>query len=531
VHDLATDIADTSCGVFFSISEALDPEKLHRFIVGEDEAPQAMEAREAAEALGDPFATLVLLRGVFPRTAAEVLDAIDAATADGDPLRQQMSFVLGEGSQIPVDAETAGLRRSMRFLVTRGTGPQGPDLLMSAFSPDQAEAEVMAWDARSGGFNYYRPVGPSVAWVFVGNSRHALLEPTEGKGPFESHTSGNFLMKELRAPWVHWHSPDANVFPTAFPDGDPLREHPWFTAKEPQGALTCELQVAKPGISRWTAARFEALLAGDGSIERPGRILAQILDTPTVNLISSHAEGTAVGSEPVDLPQTFFVDSEGLCETLGLQAPEGFAVGGPIYASSLNSFNVRLSDGEGFERPGDTHFAFVVPEPAFEDSEVLRAAIRVGLITERLAACLLMTDFPNPVFSTRRASLLAHVPGVATVTQGQSGFSQEMADAILGAAPGTPDGSPEREFAERWEAGEEWRVQFGLLLADYYRAVGEGLRNQERFDDYFVLAESRRERVRGMPISENPLLFARSDAPLTTRAMAADGSVLTTGEV
>jgi len=46
-------------------------------------------------------------------------------------------------------------------------------------------------------------------------------------------------------------------------------------------------------------------------------------------------------------------------------------------------------------------------------------------------------DFPNPVFSERRASLLAHAPDVPDAQ-----FAQATADAILAAADGTPPGSP-----------------------------------------------------------------------------------------
>ena len=61
-------------------------------------------------------------------------------------------------------------------------------------------------------------------------------------------------------------------------------------------------------------------------------------------------------------------------------------------------------------RKGDTHFCFLVPERAFEDQAVLREAIEIGLVTKRLAACLLMVDPWNPIFSDRRRALLRHVP-------------------------------------------------------------------------------------------------------------------------
>ena len=188
-------IPDTTCAAFRRLApELLQPDRVHRFVVGEDPAPWALTGEEAAAELGDPFATLLLLRGVFPRTAGEVLAALDRATIEGDPLRRGFFFLLGEGSQIPMTPATAAVDRNLRFLAARGTGPDGADVLISAFHPDEGNVELMSWDRRSGGFNYYQTVGASSAWVFAGNSRHALADPTQGKGPFESHLSGNFVM-------------------------------------------------------------------------------------------------------------------------------------------------------------------------------------------------------------------------------------------------------------------------------------------------------------------------------------------------
>jgi hypothetical protein len=529
----AGDLTTESCAVFNQLAESAGPNTLVRFIVGEDHEPATLDAKEIARELGDPFATLLLAKGTFPRSAEGVFEALDQAVAPGDVLskQSQRSFILGEGSQIPFN-DAPKLDRLFRFVVTRGSAPDGPDLIVSAFVPDQPDdVELMAWDRSAGGFNFYRSIGTEGAWVLAGNSARAVVDPTQGKGPFESHKSGNFLMKELRSPWINWHSPDANIQPTAFAEDDPRRTHPWFTQKEPQGALVCEAAVARPSISRWVKARFDGLFAGGGAIQDPLRIMQQILDTPTANLISSHTEsGPATTAASVDLPQTFFVDSEALTETLGLQAPPNFTVSGSIYASALQAFAVKLSDNQGFERPGDTHFAFVVPERAFEDQEVLRAVIRAGLVSDRLAASLLMTDFPNPVFSERRASLLRHVPAAAQVAGGRSTFSEEFAEAILAAAKQAADGSPEHEFAERWNIGDSFKDAFNAMLNNYYSAVTARLATEEGFNDYFQLAESRRQKIREMPIFESPLLFAETNIAQATRTMRADGTVTVEGE-
>lgn len=523
---------DTSCAVFAAPDFALNPDVVHRFLVGADPEPRPMSVDEAERELGDPFATLLLLRGRFPRTAEDTVTAIAGAAAEGDPLRDQMFFLLGEGGKIPFDAATAALDRGLRFVVTLGATPngpaEGPDVLLSASHPRSSGVELMAWDRRVGGFNYYRSVGGNATWVFAGNSRHALSDPTQGKGPFESHTSGAFLMKEIKLPWIHWDSPEAHIFADAFAAADDRRRHEWFTMKQPGGAYTLEFAVARPAIDRWARARFDLMVAGDGAIERPARFMEQILATPTVNLASSLRESRSASPTPssVGLPESFFVDTDGL-DALGLETPPPLVVDDDIYQATLRRFDVKLSDGRGFERRGDTHFAFTVPERALEDQVVLRESRRIGLLSRRLAACLLMVDFPNPIFSDRRAALLAHVPSSATLNGGQSAFSQETAEAILAAAETSPEGSPEREFAERWGVGDDFEAPFNRVLTSYYRAIEERLLTQAGFDAYFELAESRRQRAIGaLPIArENKLLFAQTNVPPISREMRPDGSV------
>src|SRR6185436_8896849 len=189
------------------------------------------------------------------------------------------------------------------------------------------------------------------------------------------------------------------------------RTHPWFLQRK--GANVCEAAVAEPAIRRWARARMARLAGADGVIRRPARFMEQILGTPTVNLITSHTESGAAagGAGTVDLPQTFFVSSRALTELLNLQAPPQFEVAAQLYAANLRAFGFALRDqNAGFEQPGDTHFAFLVPERALEDDVVLEQALASGLLTPRLAAALLMVDFPNPLWSRRREALLAHVP-------------------------------------------------------------------------------------------------------------------------
>ena len=480
-----------------------------------------MTTAEIAQDLSDPFAALLLLNGVFPSTAQELLDALDAATGEGDRLREQRSFMLGEGSQLPVrEVDTDSTNRGLRFLIARGGGNDGPDLIISASHPFEGLVELMAWDMVHQGFNFYRTLGDGGRWVWAGNSRHALQQPTRGKGPFESHPSGNLIMKELKFPWVHWHSFKVHISAAVFEEADVPREHQWFLDKS--GAETCETDVVMPSIVRWTNVRFERVLSGAVTID-PVLLIEHVVTCPTVNLASSGTESAAakLGSS-IDLPPGFFVDADAM-EAVGLPEPPAFAVPGEMYASSLETFGFHMTDGS-FSQPGDTHFAFVVPERAFEDIEVLRQAIARGVISPRLAAALLMVDFPNPVFSRKRAKLLASVPSVPA--SDPDGLSEAIAASILAASEESPDGTPERDFAARWNLGDDgWRESFSLELNDYYTAVESRLGSQQGFNDFVRLAESRRHHVRDLPIFESRLLFPETNLDRQDLVMSPNGTV------
>lgn len=88
----------------------------------------------------------------------------------------------------------------------------------------------------------------SSACLYAGDSRHVLHDPTQGKGPFESHLSGTFVMKELRFPWLHWHSKAAPVLPPVLPR-EPFVGHPWVTGDSPQKATSARSRSPSRGSS------------------------------------------------------------------------------------------------------------------------------------------------------------------------------------------------------------------------------------------------------------------------------------------
>ncbi len=499
-----------------------DADSLVRFVLGPDTEPAVLEPSEIAT-LGDPLARHLFSNSVFPTTAQGVLTSLDDAIGNGDPLSIQSSFVVGEGSQLSPGVAGAGIRS---FLVTRGEGADGPDIILSATErPDNGFVEVMAWDTTAGGFNYYT-TDPGAPWVLAGNSADAFRERSAGLGPFESHPSGNVIMKELRRPWVHWQSIDASVRVAAVPPE--IVSHRWFADKK--GAESFETQAVIPAIKRWNRVRLDEMSAS-GLVTSVPLLVRSFLGTPTVNLVSSleDAESVLDESNPRDfkLPGAFLADTECLSGVLGLPAPtdEQRTVSGATYREVLVSHGVTLGLDDGtavLDPPNDTHFVFVVPERAFEDIDIVRGAVERGLVSSRLAACLLMVDFPNPVFSPRRESLLAHLPETAPTNE----LEDSITGAVLGSDAASQAGTPEREFRDLFEVGDKWPTRFGEILTEYYASATAALETTDRLDAIFRLAESRREAARGLPIVESPLVFARPESPVPAGLrMERDGSI------
>jgi hypothetical protein len=112
-------------------------------------------------------------------------------------------------------------------------------------------------------------------------------------------------------------------------------------------------------------------------------------------------------------PRTFFLNSDTLFDTLGL-APDDpsvadITISGAHFRQLLARYDAHRTDG-ALRINGDSHFAFLTPEPAFEDTNLIDVMMQAGLLTPRFTAALAMTDFSNPVFSPRRAALLRYTP-------------------------------------------------------------------------------------------------------------------------
>lgn len=487
----------------------LAPSTVYRFVMGVDTEPVIMPQAEL-DNLADPMG-LMLRQGKSPLTVNDVLAEVDAAGT----LPLQRSYLVGEAGQIP-PAEAGSLQRDLRFTITRARAAD-VDLLISTSAvadPHGAFLQVAAWDAAAGRFNFYMRIDQS--WVWTGDSYSALAPESRGQACFDSHVNGSLVFKELKQPWINWQSMNATILLAA---DDPLRKNPLY--KSLSGAEDLELAV-RVGVRRWTAARLKRVVTPDGRVSDLDHLLRQLCTSTTVNLASSTTASRNIAraaSESLTLPLGFWLNVDSLLDDLGI--PAQFvppSVPNQLYLDSLVRYDFALVEGE-FRQPGDTFFAFVVPEAAFEDVEVVNQLVRRNIITAHCAASVLMVDFPNPVFSPARATLLNYVPTVAVLDPARGGVSQQIADAIADAADGLPADSPEAQFMDNWRlADSDWRKVFAARIQGYLGAVTARISTAEGFDDYVRLAESRRREFKRMRLNEFaltlPVTNIAPDAPL-----------------
>lgn len=504
---------------------------IYRFVLGVDPTPKPLSGNEADNLLRDCFAQLLLRRGTFPLTLRSLLAALDAVNGEPEGLPVQKSFLVADGGQIAWTPDTAKVNRLFRFTVVRARGSDAQLMISSSTEIDSPEQflQLIAWDSANAAFNFYeRRAG---TWLWAGNSYHALLPDSRGQGPFDSHVNGSMVMKELRQPWNNWHSMSASIQSSVLSPNDTLRSEPLFVNRV--SAHELEMSVVRPGIERWNRARLMRATSANGSTLSEVRyFFRQILESTTANLISSSQESRQVtAGGRLTLPTSFFLNTDGLLDHIGLEpqiAP--VSVPGSFYLSSLKRYDFVLTDGD-FSQPGDTFFAFLVPEPAFEDLHILAMLLEEKIIDRRFAACLLMVDFQNPVFSRRRRKLMSYVPEKAqllTTGKVRSDIAAQFVAVVEANEHATTPDSAEQEFLANWRIPEaEWEHTFVRRIEEYFSHLQTASGTEEGFDGWVRLAESRRSEFRRRPLAEFRLTIPTTNIPAASPSliMRLDGTV------
>lgn len=492
---------------------------LHAMVVGVDVMPRVLPVAEVA-AFGDPFTRHLLLEGVVPLTLAQLDKAITALPGDeARPLRKLYAVAEGAAFQQTNPRLPLNARLVLTWQKDQATDP---DLLLSTTAdPEAPEAllQLIAWSESQSVYHFFERLAGR--WVWAGSSLDALRPESRGQGPFDSHINGGLVMKELKFPWVHWHSQSRSIDrELLFPSAE-LDSHPLFAQLE--GAQVLEAVVQR-GVRRWTQRRIQRDLTA-GRLASLQWYARQILWTTSVNLTSSETLFRELPSvEEITLPSSFFLDVDGLSAAVrGLDEdrdilPGEVSVSSPAYRQALADLHVHVEANEnGPSSPGDTDFVFVVPERAFEDTVVVEQLIANQVLSPRLALCLLMVDFNNPMFSPDRAGLLKLFP--EETDAGNQGASLDL--AVIAAARAQLGDAGARRLVALWdEANLLDSVQ--QQLAAFVDASQNRLRSADGVHDLLKVADSRRQAFRGRKLNEFRHTTAISGAPVAH--LAFDGS-------
>lgn len=493
----------------FSSLETTALPKVFRFILGIDSFPIPLK-KEEIEELNDTFANLFLKKEILPLTLNEILTLLDTT----NELPVHNSFLVADGGQINWSQETNDLNRQFRFVISRSVPNNDLQVLISASTlPDSKTQflQLISWDDKSKGYNFYERRGES--WFWAGNSYHALTAPSRGEGPFDSHVNGAIVMKELKFPWINWHSMTASINDDVLSPNDNLRnEKLWI---EKSGGQDFEIQIAKPAITKWNNARIHKLIDANGVLNNCPDFFRQVVTTTTINIITTKEESKSIlPHSAIRIPETFFFNKDVLIDEIGLEpmiSPLYF--NGSHYLDSLSDFDFQIGDME-FNLKGDTHFAFLVPEVSFEDVHLISILLSKNIVSKKFISSLLMVDFTNPVYSAKRERLLNYFPGSGSIINNEieAAFLNNIKDSQESKVAGTS----EALFLSNYELpDDEWKTIFEKRIENYFSNLQKLVENKEGFYELTRLAESRRREFRKTHLAEFRLTTPITNIPET----------------
>lgn len=519
--------------------------RLFRHVEGIDASPRTLSRPDTLRELGDPFGKAIAASGgALPSNVGQVLALLDAGIGPGK-LSNQTVFIVSETGQIPVQ-EAPQLTRSERAIVARSDASGRQIVFVLPAMRADGILEIMGWDARKNLFNYYERkfsgVDDGVRWIWKGDSSHAWDPRTRNGFCFGCHRNGEPVMKEFKAPWQNWHSQNATIKDEAITEDSPLRKDPLFSVLAENRYLRKAENlenIVREWISRTNETQIAAFKAGKLSYRR---LIAPLFRTTTINLQAS--QDVSEGSQgPVRIPWSFFYNARALLDGAQLECDGARAFGQSIpevprqvYLEALAQLDFALHQSKDevqySKKPGDTHFAFLVPEPSQADVDLVFRLVDEDLVSRRLAATALLVDVPNPVYSQLREALLAAAPD-KKIAKGvpAAKLEAEFVAALrkLKASSATPAATQAglREFFDLWDGRSgDWEAKGCGKLSTYLANVGRRWQAGD-IAPYFKLLGSRREAFRASDhkkLEESQLLFPKS-ATTPGLVMHFDGSV------
>ncbi|QTD31469.1 hypothetical protein [Pseudomonas fluorescens] len=420
-------------------------------VMGLDSSPRRM-SRDEIESLGDPFSAQVILKGKYPLTLQALIAEIDGLTQASGKLERSL-FLVSEGAQLK-ELEPRFENNARLVFVWRNSRVPAFQILLSTVPIANSQTsllQLIAWSAKDNAFHFYQR--KNAAWVWVGHSFFALKEPTRGLGPFDGHVNGGLVMKELKFPWAHWHSQSNSIPRESFASNSEFNTNPLFATVA--GAEGLE-RIVRSGIRRWTRSRLASSLSAPvaGDLRR---YFNHLVVPTSVNLVSSSLEYKRLEGRRLTLPSEFFIDvdalewvSERMAEEAGIVPAARLELSGDHYKAAALELGIFVpSERSAVMLNTDTYFCFIVPERAFEDTEFIKQLIENNMISARLALCLLLVDFHNPLVSPRRAALGKYCPSESSLTEGMKALDDLFVEKINQSA--MEKDSPEEEFLNYWK--------------------------------------------------------------------------------
>lgn len=464
--------------------------KLFSFVMGIDAHPRPMPPAEV-EALGDAFTQHILLKGAIPHTLQELINAIEAIKPP-DAFTIRKMFLVAEGGQHHINNPAFELNARIVFTWQKSNA-HPPDIMLSTVPvldhPDSL-LQLIGWSQKDQAFHFFER--KNRVWAWAGNSFHALNPLSRGQGPFDSHINGALVMKELKLPWAHWHSQNSTIPRANFDSQSEFNTKPPFAVLN--GAEELEA-IVKTGVRRWLKTRIQSDIKNAEFTNLP-TYLRQIVAPTTVNLISSSTEFHRAERVTILLPSTFFFDLDGLefalseIDMFNEAIPgEKLEINGALYKQKALELNMNVTSEDNIQLKGDTHFCFLVPERAFEDTEAAKQLVEQKIISAKLLLCILLVDLSNPVDSDKRAALMQYCPESVPLQAGKFTFDEVWVQNI--SAAGKAAGSLEAEFLSYWNEADIV-TRAAKELRAYFNNVQQRLSDPVYVEKLMRLAEYRK---------------------------------------
>ncbi len=380
-----------------------------------------------ASSLNDGFAKSVMRRGgSCPTTFEDIVTKLKQVVPDSSCGNQRLrtSFI-SETAQL---AQTPDVSRVITTHDCADTENEIHFALAGVRVEATAlprEAEIIAFDAAAGVFNFYAVDGNEVA--FFGNSKDLLNGSPDGQTRrcARCHNGGGLVMREQELPNLHWEWLEASkLIPGAAEltsaHGELLGEQ--TSGHRVQGSV-------ENGNERWLGTKITYLTT------REQRSIQQLLRPLFCTVEINIATGDHGGDN-----QFIQVDREALVDP-GLTEFGVTPITEADYDALIRSNGQQIRNSHG-EQVG-THIDTVV-----KHAYVRRSAIdveyvnklRSRIVDANFVKDVLMVDFTRPVFSTDRCKLLAFAPAIAgeiTPTKIREGFIANL--AAKPPAAGTPE--------------------------------------------------------------------------------------------